>query len=114
MNNDEKLYYIQFTGQGFVGNCMLFWCPDGNGYTTELDKAGLYNEERLKNLRPLDQPWPKKMIDAAALRHVRGEGLFASEVGLLYDDERGGWFSGTPDGEFANIERTNHPKWPCP
>ncbi len=99
-NDTEQLYYIQFTGQGFVGNCMLLWRPNGNGYTTELDKAGLYTTDRLENLRDTDQPWKQETLRAAAVLHVRGEGLFKSDVGLSYDDERGGWY---PSGDGRTV-----------
>jgi hypothetical protein len=39
-----QLYYVQDTRQ-MVGNCMLWWCPDRKGYTTQIDEAGLYTYE---------------------------------------------------------------------
>lgn len=72
-----RLFYIQDTRQ-VVGNCVLWWGPDRAGYTTELDKAGLYEEDEarsIERLRGTDKAWPKDQIDKVAVRHVRGEHL---------------------------------------
>ncbi len=37
-------YLIQ-DSRGYVGNDVLWWGPDGCGYTTDIDKAGRYTEE---------------------------------------------------------------------
>ncbi len=66
----EQLYYVQDTRQ-YVGNCALWWCPDGNGYTTQIDEAGLYTRERVMTMRDTDRPWPKDLVDAYTVTHVR-------------------------------------------
>lgn len=71
------LYYIQDTRQ-VVGNCALWWCPDGKGYTCELGKAGKYGAEEAKRLRDgrdTDIPFPVEVVDAAAVTHCRVETL---------------------------------------
>ena len=60
------LFYIQDSRQT-VGNDMLWWCPGGGGYTTDMRKAGTFTREeaqRMHDSRPTDIPWPKDYIDA--------------------------------------------------
>lgn len=60
------LFYLQ-DSRSYVGNDMLFWGKDGNGYTTDLRKAEVYTREEAQaqhDSRPSDIPWPKDYIDA--------------------------------------------------
>jgi hypothetical protein len=60
------LYYIQDT-RSFIGNCPVFWGPDGNGYTTDLRHAGKYTFEKAMRqhfMRDTDLPWLCDEIDA--------------------------------------------------
>ncbi|TEA78683.1 hypothetical protein ERE07_09825 [Allopusillimonas ginsengisoli] len=60
------LFFLQ-DSRSYVGNDMLFWAKDGNGYTTDLRKAEIYTREQAQaqhNSRPTDIPWPKQYIDA--------------------------------------------------
>lgn len=60
------LYYIQDT-RSFIGNCPVFWGPDGNGYTTDLRQAGKYTFEKAMRqhfMRDTDLPWLCDEIDA--------------------------------------------------
>lgn len=62
----EPMYYLQDTRQ-FVGNCPMWWCPDGNGYTTRIDLAAKFTRdeaERQHRSRETDVPWPCEQIDA--------------------------------------------------
>ncbi len=62
------MFYIQDT-RGFVGNCPMWWGPDGRGYVTRLDEAGRYTEEeaiRQNKARDTDIPWPCDEIDKLA------------------------------------------------
>lgn len=63
--NEENLYYIQTSG--FVGDAMLWWKPEGKGYTTEIDKAGKFTEEEMRSIinnRPAeDFGWECDYID---------------------------------------------------
>lgn len=64
--NVNDLFYLQ-DSRSYVGNDMLFWALDGNGYTTDLRKAQLYTQEQaqaMHNSRKTDIPWPKDYIDA--------------------------------------------------
>lgn len=59
-------FYLQDKRQ-YVGNDLLFWAKDGNGYTTDLRKAEVYTKEeafKQNRMRETDIPWPKKYIDA--------------------------------------------------
>jgi hypothetical protein len=71
---DEPLFYIQDRRQ-VVGNCVLWWCPDGKGYTTELSKAGLYPASKTGGLRETDVLVPKEMAERLAVIHVKAEPL---------------------------------------
>lgn len=59
-------YYLQ-DSRSYVGNDMLFWAKNGNGYTTDLRNAEVYSKDQAEALhqnRPSDIPWPKAYIDA--------------------------------------------------
>lgn len=58
-------FYMQ-DSRGYVGNDVLWWAKDGNGYTTDLSKAEVYSREdaqRMHDNRRSDVPWPKSYID---------------------------------------------------
>jgi len=64
--NVSDLFYLQ-DSRSYVGNDMLFWALDGNGYTTDLRKAQVYTREQAQAMhdsRETDIPWPKAYIDA--------------------------------------------------
>lgn len=66
MSTPHDLYYLQ-DSRSYVGNDMLWWCPAGAGYTTDLRKAAVYTLEEAQakhDCRPTDIPWPKAYIDA--------------------------------------------------
>lgn len=61
----ETEFYLQDSRQ-YVGNDMLFWKADGNGYTTNLAEAQIYTKEAAQaqhNMRHSDIPWPRSYID---------------------------------------------------
>ncbi|WP_137923907.1 hypothetical protein [Cupriavidus sp. 2SB] len=72
------LYYLQ-DSRSHVGNDMLWWCPNGAGYTTDLRKAAVYTREEAQakhDSRATDIPWPKAYIDgktrpAVDMQYVR-------------------------------------------
>jgi len=57
-------FYLQ-DSRSTVGNAVLWWCHDGNGYTTDLTKAAKFNT-RERTMRPSDIPWPVSYIDSIA------------------------------------------------
>lgn len=61
----EPMFYIQDT-RSFVGNCPVWWGPNGNGYVTRLDEAGRFTEQEAiaqNRTRGTDVPWPCAEID---------------------------------------------------
>lgn len=71
------LFYIQTTG--IVGNCAMFWRPNGKGYTTNLDDAWKVSEaaaRRICETRPMeDIPRPVTVVNSLAARHVHIDDL---------------------------------------
>jgi len=72
---EADLYYIQDT-RSVVGNCAMFWGPNGCGYVCELNDAGVYPKDKALSIgrgRSSDVPWPKALIDANAVTHCRSD-----------------------------------------
>lgn len=68
---EPKLYYVEDTRQR-VGNCILWWAKDCNGYTCHLDKAHIFTayEVATEIHRDTDKAWLKSDIDKAASMQV--------------------------------------------
>ena len=67
-----QLFYIQ-DGRTVVGNCVVFWRPDGNGYTCNLKEAWKVDYERaleMETNRPTEIFWPVEDLDAISKVHV--------------------------------------------
>ena len=64
----EKFYYIQ---NGYVGNAILWWAENSNGYTTDFRKAGKYTEEETLSIikRPQDIAWECDHVDNCLEAH---------------------------------------------
>jgi hypothetical protein len=60
-------YYLQ-DKRKYDGNDMFWWAKDGNGYTTDLRKAHVYNEEQFAKgaSRETDVFWPVQYINNLA------------------------------------------------
>lgn len=90
LGDAEPMFYIQDTRQ-FVGNCPMWWGPNGSGYVTRLDEAGRYTEQEAINqnrTRDTDVPWPCAEIDALARKtvdcqHMRTPGARLAELALI-------------------------------
>ncbi|MDG2508667.1 hypothetical protein [Stenotrophomonas maltophilia] len=86
----EPMFYIQDTRQ-FVGNCPVWWAPNGGGYVTRLDEAGRYTEQeavKKNRTRDTDIPWPCAEIDAIArptvdFQHMRPRAERLAELALI-------------------------------
>lgn len=91
MEDGEKKFYILDTRSG-VGNCALFWCPNGAGYTTQLEEAGLYTEDFARSpcRRETDVAIPEEMAKACSVTHVRTERLRQAldQAGVSWPKER--------------------------
>jgi hypothetical protein len=70
---DDAMYYVQ-DSRTYVGNCGLWWCPNGAGYCCNIDEAGLYDGAHCKTMRGTDVPWPVGHVIANTVRHVRVDG----------------------------------------
>ena len=75
----EQMYYVQDTRQ-MVGNCMLWWCPNGQGYTTQIDHAGLYGASAVKGMRESDVGWPQEFIERHVCKHVRRDNIAQADT----------------------------------
>lgn len=86
----ERMFYIQDTRQ-FVGNCPMWWGPNGSGYVTRIDEAGRYTEKeavKQNRTRDTDIPWPCAEIDAIArptvdCQHMRPRAERLAELALI-------------------------------
>jgi len=73
----ERMYYIQDARQ-VVGNCALWWCVDGHGYTCDIEEAGKWPESealKLGEWRETDIPFPVDQVREHVVNHVRVEHL---------------------------------------
>ncbi len=61
----DDLYYIQDT-RTYTGNSVMWWCVNGEGYTSNLDKA--WKVPATWKGRDTDKLWPCEAIDAGATR----------------------------------------------
>ncbi len=69
------VYLIQDTRQ-YVGNAVLWWCPEGAGYTTDVDAAGRFDEAFVsRSDRSTDRAIPVEAAIAASSRVVNGDAL---------------------------------------
>lgn len=74
--SDDTLFYIQ---NGYVGNSVLWWGKNSNGYTTNINKAGLYTKEevlkKFVNSREEDVIWESSHVDNNIVKQVDGQYL---------------------------------------
>ncbi len=82
---DDRCYYI-LDARSVVGNCAMWWCPDGQGYTCEIGKAGLYTAAEIKGMRITDVPIHRSDVERLTLQHVRVDHL--RQAGLLAEYDR--------------------------
>jgi len=64
----EDLFFIQ-DSRTYCGNAVMWWRPEGNGYTSNVNEAWRVPEETAKRMhrnRPTDVPWPVAHILAGA------------------------------------------------
>jgi len=64
----EKLYYVERSASGYVGNCLLFWRKGGKGYGCDLKEAEVFTVDDLRSISRDGKyrVWPKEYIDARA------------------------------------------------
>jgi hypothetical protein len=73
---DNSHFYIQ---NGYVGNSVLWWGKNSNGYTSDIHKAELYTKqevlEQFVNGREEDVIWESEHIHENIRSHVDGQYL---------------------------------------
>ena len=67
-----NLYYVQDIRQ-MVGNCIMWWAKNRQGYTCNLKEAGLYCGDDVETMRSTDVPWPQGWVEEHVVAHVRGD-----------------------------------------
>lgn len=63
-------YYIQH--KGYVGYHLMFWRPNGGGYTCDIDDAWVLTKKQAKGIcrmRP-SEDFPRKESDLIITRHA--------------------------------------------
>jgi hypothetical protein len=63
----DDQFYIRDVETG--GDLVLWWRPDRRGYTSCLEKAGIYSKaeaESIARIRGTDVPYPKHEVDSLA------------------------------------------------
>lgn len=73
----DKMYYVQ-DRRNYVGNSVLWWGLNSNGYTTNIDKAHKFTKQEVQqfiNGRPTDIIWESSHVEQGILRHVDGQKL---------------------------------------
>jgi hypothetical protein len=91
----SQLFYLQ-DSRSYVGNDVMWWAKNGQGYTTDLRNAELYTFEeaqRQHNSRPSDIPWPKEYIDAKTrpavdMQYIKRDEALAGTGIVLKKEER--------------------------
>lgn len=63
--------YLIMDSRSVVGNCALWWRPEGKGYTGEFSEAGVFDYKSAHAHRETDIPVPFELAEAVAVRHVR-------------------------------------------
>lgn len=80
--DSEAEYYVQDV-RTMVGNCALWWAEGSNGYTCELEKAGIYLGRRVRGMRDTDIPWPVDVVRKVQVTHVCVEALYSLSEAVL-------------------------------
>jgi hypothetical protein len=78
-------FYLR-DSRGNTGSSCMFWAENGNGYTTNLDKAHVYTLEEAQshfNSRHTDVPLSKELVDEVATVRVDHQYLDESKAGLV-------------------------------
>ena len=80
-------FYLR-DSRGNTGSSCMFWAENGNGYTTNLDRAHVYTLEEAQrhfNDRHTDVPLSKALVDELATVRVDHQYLDESQGGLGAD-----------------------------
>lgn len=74
--DQDKNYYVQ-DKRNYVGNAVLWWGIDGNGYVTDLSKAHKYTYSEIQKFQPRDTDiiWESEHVETAIRQYVDMQGL---------------------------------------
>lgn len=63
VEENEEMYYIR--NEGFLGNALIWWAENSNGYTCDIRKAGKYKLEDATRIckRDVDSAYKCSYID---------------------------------------------------
>ena len=72
----DKYYYVQ-DNRNYVGNAVLWWGINGNGYVTDLQKAHKYTWDEIQKFSPRDTDiiWESEHVEKAIRQYVDMQGL---------------------------------------
>jgi hypothetical protein len=65
----DACFYV-LDARTVVGNCAMWWCPNGQGYTCDITKAGLYTAKRCAGMRETDVPVHRDIVTGLIVQHV--------------------------------------------
>jgi len=80
-------YYI-LDARTCVGNCALWWAPEGKGYTCNLKEAGLFTLEEAESNRITDVPVHKDVAEKIVMSHVQWDHLREAGVDIFAAHQR--------------------------
>ena len=90
-----QLFYLQ-DSRTYVGNDVMWWAKNGNGYTTDLSNAQIYTLDQAQSKhdsRVTDIPWPKDYIDgktrpAVDMQYIKREDALTGSGIVLQTPKR--------------------------
>lgn len=65
----RRKYFVQDT-RGYVGNSVVWWRPNGRGYTVDIRDAGIYDDDEVRGMRDTDVAWPVEDVLRLVQHHV--------------------------------------------
>jgi hypothetical protein len=76
--SDDDMYYVQ-DSRSYVGNAVLWWGLESNGYVTDLKRAQKYTKAEIVSKfgdgRETDVIWPASHVEGAVREYVDAQGL---------------------------------------
>jgi hypothetical protein len=82
----SELFYLQC--RGVVGNSVLWWALNDQGYTCDIRCARVWTQEEIdaKQLRSFERVWPKELVDRVVQHHIDIQDLtYVDNIGRTAD-----------------------------
>lgn len=81
---DNSFFYVQ-DRRSYVGNSVVWFGPNNQGYTIDMDKAGKYSKEDIiklfgKDKRETDIIWPADEVEKNIRKHVDSQYLDRTKI----------------------------------